>query len=196
MKIFNYYFRIFCKIEFRDISDLSRIIYSYSTGSLKLEPLCAASPSTLLFVDKSKGPRDVYWLDCSEAEPKLTGKKISTDANFIYEICFTPDKMKPLVVAASLSSLYAYNAVNNKLEWNCKVKSFDVTTDGEYILARTENGVHTVSRLDGKHLGCLVRNGDQGLGSIYNVQWCNSTSSLIVAHEVNNEYYISSIQFE
>ena len=167
------------------------------TGSLWPESLCAASPSTLLFVDVSNKPWDVYWLDCSGTDPKLTGKKISTELNHINDICHIPDKNKPLLVATDClsSSLHAYNAVNNKLEWNCELKGEYVTTDGyEYVLVRTGNGIHMLSLLDGKDLGCLMRHGDQGLGVIFDVQWCNTTSLLI--HIVKHDYHISTIRFE
>ena len=70
------YFRYEHQIEFRSLSDLSQIIHSYSTDGLRPEALCAASPSTLLFVDRSKLLGEVHWLDCSGTEPKLTGKKL------------------------------------------------------------------------------------------------------------------------
>ena len=72
----------------------------------------------------------------------------------------------------------------------------NMTTDGyEYVLVQTDNDIRMISLSGGKDLGCLMRDGDQGLGRIYHIRWCNTTSSLIVANEVNDEYHISTIQF-
>ena len=109
MKIFNQYFRFDHEIEFRSLSDLSQIVQSYSTGTLQPTDICAAFPSTLLFVHKSKGPPDVYWLDCNGTEPKLTGKKIRTGLKCTMDICHIPDKQKSLLVVTDylFSSVHA-----------------------------------------------------------------------------------------
>ena len=195
MKIYHY-FRLNDKIEFRSANDLSQFVQSYSTGSLQPTHLCSASPSTLLFVSESKKLSDVYWLDCTGTDPKLTDKKISTGLNYSLDMSYIPDKKKPLLVATSHSSMCAYDTINNKVEWNIEIKGGYVTTDGEYVLMRNDNNIHMFSRSDGKYLGCLIREEDPDLGRIYDVRWCNTTSSLFVVHEVNNECHISSIQFE
>ena len=189
-------FRLSNKIEFRSLHDLRKILYNFSTGSLLPGDLFAASPSTLLFVDKNKLPNKVYWLDCSGTEPKLTGKKINTTLNFIWDTCYIPDEKKPLLVGCKNESVFAFDVVSNKVEWKTQVCGCSVTTDGHNVLTRAGNEIKLLSLSDGKGLGCLIRDGDQDLGELDEVRWCNATSSLVVAHWVINEYYISTIQFE
>ena len=71
-----------------------------------------------------------------------------------------------------------------------------MTTDGEYVLVLTDNDIRMLSRSDGKDVGCLIKDGERGLGRIHHTRWCYTTSSLIVVHEVKNEYHINSIQLE
>ena len=97
---------------------------------------------------KLKGPPDVYWLDCSGTEPKLTGKKLRTGLKSSMDICHIPDKTKPLLVITDylFSSIHVYDSVSNELEWNCEVRARNVTTDGEYVLACTNSDVRMLSR--------------------------------------------------
>ena len=74
-----------------------------------------------------------------------------------------------------------------------------VTTDGRgYVLVGNfyDYYIKMVSLSDGKDLGHLVRKGDKVLGKPSMVQWCNATSSWLVAHKVNDMWHISSIQFQ
>ena len=190
-----HYFSQEHKIEFRSLRDLSQIIHSFSTGSLNSIAMCAASPSTLLFVDRSDLPNHVYWLDCTEDEPKLTGKKISTELDFIWDICYIRDEKKPLLVGGNGENVFAYDVVTNKLKWITLGRGDSVTTDGhEYVLVRTANSIRLLSLSDGKDLGYLIRQGDKGLGYLGQMQ-C-TTSSFVVGHARNEMYHISTIQFE
>ena len=185
------------KLEFRSLSDLRHIVCSFSTGFLKPAALCAAFPSTLLYEDTSKFPSHVYWLDCSGTEPKLNGKKINTTLYCIFDICYIRDEKKPLLVYVNGDKVFAYNVVNNKLEWSTKDPSDSVTTDGHnYVLTCNSKNIKLLSLSDGKDLGYLIRDGDQGLGRPVRVRWCSKTTSFIVVHCLNKKYYISTIQFE
>ena len=126
--------RFLHKIEFRNIKNLSEIIHTFETGSLSPETLCTASPSTLLFVDESKQPHDVYWLDCSSDKPKLMEKKISTALDYAFDICYVPDEVKPLLIVADVGLGNAYNCLNNEMEWSVTMHGNSLTTDGKYLL--------------------------------------------------------------
>ena len=196
--LMNIYFRGARKIEFRSLSDLNQIIHTFSAGSIDPGASCAASASTLLFVDHSKEPSDVYWLDCNEDEPKLTGKKISINLGHVWDMCFVPNERKsPLFVTQYGLSAVAYSTVTNKLEWNSLGGGSCITTDcHNYLMGLEGDRINMISLSDGKKLGYLMRNGDQGLGKLKHVRWCNMTSSLIVVHDVDKEIHISTIQFE
>ena len=187
------------KIEFRALKDLKQVICSFSTGPYKPGALSTTFPSTLLFSDRSKLSHNVYWLDCSGNEPKLDGKYINIILNYVDDICYIPDEKKPLLVATDklLSSVQAYNAVNNNLEWSTQVRGYSITTDGQQLLVcNRDDGIRMLSLSGGESLGHLIRKGDRGLGMPYWVCWSDKISSLIVAHEVNREYHISTIEGE
>ena len=157
-------------IEFRD---LRQRINTFSTGSLKPGAMCAASASTLLFEDDSKIPRDVYWLGCSGTEPRLTGKKVRTEVNYIWDMCYVPDDRRPLLINTDGDNVLAYNTVNNNLDWSSEVRGRSVATDGsKYVLVRSryDNDIKMLSLSDGNDLGCLIREGDQGLGMLSRVR--------------------------
>ena len=194
------YFRQARKIEFRSLTDLSQIIYNFSTGYTDPGALCAESTSTLLVVNQSNGPSDAYWLDCSEDEPTLTGKKITIDFPAkVWDISFLSNERKPLLLAIQYGRLHAYSALTNKLEWKSEVGGNSVTTychDYVMVCAHLRHYICMFSLPDGKKLGYLMRDGDQGLGKLKHVRWCNMTSSLIVVHDVDEEIHISTIQFK
>ena len=194
------YFRGQLRIEFRSLSDLSQITQTYLTGSLKPGVLCTASTSTLLFTHWSNSC-DLYFLDCSGVELKLTGKKISTGIYPVHDVCYVPDEKKPLLVAAGgwSTSSHAYNALSSELQWKNNVAANSVTTDGHNYLvtcAHFGNVINVLSLSDGKDLGCLVKEGDHGLGKPYWVQWSKTSSSLFVANVVDQKIDISTIRLD
>ena len=82
--------------------------------------MCTSTPSTLLYVDESKTPREIHWLDLSGKEPKpAPGRKsIHTELRLIKDMCFIQDGDKQLLVAAGENEgLFAYNANKDRLEW-------------------------------------------------------------------------------
>ena len=119
--------------------------------------------------------------------------------DFVRTINFALDKKKPLLIAIDhvALSLHAHDAVNNKLRWSTKIHGDSITADGQnYVLVRNDNDICMHSLSDGKALGCLIREGDDGLGKPQEIQWCKMSSSLVVVHIVDKEYHITNIQFE
>ena len=193
-------FRLSPKIEFRNIKNLSEKIHTFTTGLLYPETFCTASPSTLLFLDKSKQTRDVYWLDCSSTKPKLM-KKLSIELEHAfagYDMCYVPDEVRPLLIGADLRSGNAFNCLNNEIEWSNWMHGNSLTTDGKYLLvcSHARDEIEMFSLSDGKNLGCLITKGQNGLGKPRHVRWCNATSYLVVAHEIKKKIHISTIKFD
>ena len=185
-------------IEFRSLKNLSQIIHSFSTDSLKPTALCTVYPFTLLFVHCSKLSHDVYWLDCSGDEPKLTGKKINIVLNYLDDICYIPDEKKPLLVAADylLSSVQAYDVITSERNWTTQARGHSITAGGtDYLMVCScDNGIRMLSPSDGKNLGYLKSEEDGELEMPCWMRWIAKTSSFLVAHEVNREYHISTIE--
>ena len=185
------------KIEFRDLKNLGQIKRCFSTGSLEPGVLCAVSPSTLLCVDQSVRPHSVYWMDCSGTAPRFVAKTISTGLEYLFDIYYVPDLMKPWLIASSYGFVNAY--VTNMPEWSTKAQGNSVTTDGRnYVIVQKYYGdsIELYSLSDGKKQGCLAREGDCKLGRFCHVRWCSKTLCLVVAHCVNDKIHVSTIQFE
>ena len=152
------------------------MIHTYYTGSIEPDSLCAASASTLLILDQSKlSSGDIYWLDCSGAEPKLTGKKINIEFRHALDICYLQNEREPLLIASKGRSVVAYNALTNQLKWcNDTVtddprradneKRYSVTTDGcNYVVAHDRYHIKVLSLATGEDLGVLPGQRDHGL---------------------------------
>ena len=74
-------------IEFRS-ENLDQVLKTKSVAPYKAGRLCTISPSNLLFVDESKSPREIRWMDCTK-EPKVLQRVISTNHKDIWEIQFS-----------------------------------------------------------------------------------------------------------
>ena len=103
----------------------------------------------------------------SGAEPKLIGKKIKTGLNFIMDMTYVWDGRRPVLIAANLKSLHAFDVQTNERIWSSDVQANSVTTDGRgYVLVCNfyDYYIKVVSLSHGKDLGHLVRKGDKVLG--------------------------------
>ena len=199
-------------IEFRDVSDLSQILHSYSVAPHKPDRLYAVTPHTLLYADASKRPRDVHWLDLSGSKPKpAAGKRaIHLEQDDIRNMCFVQHGDKQLLIVADRNKLFAYNTNTGKNEWKVsgKLQGVDkgidfsgVTTDacGNLFVCDFKNGnncIHLFRASDGQHLGCLMKD-DEELGHPGIVHWYDKTSSLITACVFKEKWHITviSVQF-
>ena len=189
------HFRNEQKIEFRDVKDFNKVLHSHSVVPHKPGSLATIGASTLIFVDGSKKPYEVYWLDLSESKPKLTAGKhvIHTQLNEVSDISFGQVGDKHLlIVAARQAGLFAYNTETDKLEWKVdgkvsgREKALDahgVTTDehGHLFVADYNNEcIQMFSTSEGQYLGCLIK-GVEIIGVPARVYCSAETSSLLVA---------------
>ena len=192
-------FRSQHKIEFRDCADVSIVLCTYSTLSLPPGPLfrSTTSSSTLLFADLSTELIGVHRLDCSGSKPRLVGRKIDIPLKWKYNMCYASGDGKSLLGVAYPHAVYVYNTQQSRVEWTTDVINCSIDTDGHhYLLICDPYKIRLFSLSDGKDLGSFIKRGDQGLGELDLVRWCNTTSSLIVAHRVGGLIYISKIEFE
>ena len=87
--------------------------------------------------------------------------------------------------------IYARNW-SNQLLWSVEgamggtkeIRCVSVATDGTDHLFVCDEANECIQRFstDGLYMGCLVRQGEHGLGEPRLVRWCKKSSSLIVAH--------------
>ena len=201
------------------------ITCTYSSAPHKPGILCAGTKSTLLYVDESKKPRDVHWLDLSGLKPKpAAGKRvIHTQIFNIYDMCFVEDRDKQLlIVAGGDKGLFAYNTQNDKVEWkvgenlsgNAKhAKAMGVTTDGRGHLFVSDHNNHCIqvfSVSDGKYLGYLILDAEmfhswprRDMILLYDydfrpheILWCEEMSSLICTSRLDGSWHFMVINVE
>ena len=125
-------------------------------------------------------------------------KKISTAFDYAFDICYVPDEVQPLLIVADVGLGNAYNCLNNEMERSVTMHGNSLATDGKYLLvcSYAGDGIEMFSLSDGKNLGYLITEGQNGLGTPRHVRWCNATSSLVVAHEIKKKIHISIIKFD
>ena len=90
-------------LEFYDASDLSRILHTHVVAPHEPVMLCAAKLSSLLYVDWSKMPFEVHWLDLSDTQPKPAAEKsvIHTQHRNITDMCYVQNGDKELLNSAN-----------------------------------------------------------------------------------------------
>ena len=137
---------------------------------------------------------EIHWLDCSTIPPKEISQNniIFPAENTVREMCFVKEesnrKRLIIVTAGSTEGIYAYNVDTKSLEWKKEVKGMKqagIVSDGHghlFICDWDNKCIHMLSVSDGYYLGCLIKRGEQGLGSPTWGVWSAVTSSLIVAH--------------
>ena len=207
---YSIHFRVEHKIEFRDVDDFNKILYSHSVASHTPTTLETIASSTLLYVDGSKAPFKVYRLDLSESKPKLAPEKqvIPTQQTFVEDMCFVHYGDKQLqVVAARGAGLFAYNAETNKLEWkvNGKVTGMEeavdvrgITTDGRghlFVADYKNECIYMFSTSEGQYLGRLMK-GVETYGNPGRVYWSPETSTLVAACLLQDKWHLQLITIQ
>ena len=141
--------------------------------------LCAVSPSILVYVDISKIPRQLHWLDCSEPEPKLLGINANTNLSRVKDMCTAKLENETFLIVLSSDAkelIHAYHSTTGQLKWSVQKKipsgtfnSYGVAGDGNsrlFVVDDTNKCIQMFSALDGQYLECFMKKGDQGLRDV------------------------------
>ena len=195
------------KIDFLDVKDPNKVLYSHSVEPHQPGVLCSASATTLLYEDQSKTPREIRWLDCSFSRPKPAhGPNITyTQQNNIWDMCLvTHDNKEVLVTSRGQRGIKAYNVSTDEIEWKKKyglresgLDLSGVTTDGRgHLFACDLNHacVQIFSVSNGKYLGRLPNFG-RVLCNPVMIRWRHDNSSLLVVHKKRNQYYLTVLNY-
>ena len=121
-------------------------------------------------------------------------------------MCFVNEQNKNLLIVASveMNGIEAYNTDSGSLEWKAEIRGMQkcgVASDSHghiFVCGETQanNYIHMFSASDGKHQGCLIGEGEQGLGVPLWVVWSEPTSSLIVTHGKGDKRFFSVIYIQ
>ena len=191
-------------MEFRNRENMAEIFLTYSVAPYQPGILCAVSTEKLVYADKNS--RQLHWLDCSEPEPKLLGITANTNLSDVQDMCIAESENETLLIVISHDRdelIHAFNSTTGQLKWTVQKKipsgtftSYGVAGDGYgrlFVADDTNKCIQMFSALDGQYLGCFMNKGDQGFGNVRRLRWCETTSSLVVAHHDGWKYFISDI---
>ena len=168
-------FRHEMKINFHDSNDIKNVVFSYRVAPEKPSAMCTQSANSILYVDESKFPSELRWMDCRKQCPKPGSYVTHSEQNSIWDICSLHHKGKQLVVSTrGVNIVYAYNTVADKCEWTLKenlgktekVTAQSVTTDGFghlYVTDFLKSAIKKISA-NGIPLETVIRTGRTRFG--------------------------------
>ena len=188
------------------------MVATHAVDTGKPGVLCSAGVSTLLYVDTSKSPQEVCWLDCSTLPPKPAADKqpihLPADAQVKGICCVNSGGKLYVVCAPNTGGIFAYNTALNRIEWEFKeipatIKSSNnislnvrgITTDGRgfIFVSDYDNKNVLILTADGVYMGTVLDLNDVG-GQPGTLCWCESLSSLVVAFEKDKKWAIASVK--
>ena len=104
--------------------------------------------------------------------------------------------------------MQAVNLCSHEVEWQIERddrgkasirQPHDLTTDGQGHLFVNDSNDKSVNlfSFDGKYISCVLQKGEQRLGEIYSVRWCETLNGLLVIHSKGNanNYVLSFVKF-
>ena len=197
-----------CVIEFRDQNDLNKILHTHSVAQKHSGILYQVSPSVLLYICGTAVKPEIHWLDCSTIPPKEDCQKniIVLAENMFRNMCFVEEEInrKCLLIVAPRGpqGIHAYNMETNSLQWKKEIEGMaraGVAPDGHghLFVCDGDNGcIHMLSVSDGHYMGCLIKQGDQGLGVPLWSVWSDEMSSLIITYREGNKLLISVVKVQ
>ena len=183
-------------IEYRDTWKLDKVHSWMPVSPYQVGRLCTPSFGGLLFVDHSWKPNQIKWINPGSMSNLVTPRQPYP----VYSITHTNFEDKDFVIIthgnpyAPRGGIYAYNTKTNNLEWSVEgrlpgmnkvIKAQGLTTDDQgHLFVCDENNkcVQMFNVADGRYLGTVIKEGEQGLGQPCVITWCSRMSSLVVIH--------------
>ena len=166
--------------------------------------LCPSPPNGLLYLDKSCEPNNIGWVT-----PTSSGLLLTTQTNFAYLMCLVTFEDKELLVITcgqprlTKGGVQVYNLKTKQLEWRVEgrltgmkkfLKAEGLTTNDQghlFVCDDNNKCVQMLNVADGRYLGTLIKNGEQGLGEPARIRWCSKISSFVIIHLKNDKWWIS-----
>ena len=167
----------------------SHSVYPHDPDHMSAYTACNA----LLYVDKSKYPRRVRWLDCSDTPlyPSSGRNKTRTQQGNIQDLCYVNSKGKHILVTfEDFDTILAYDLEYDELEWSIsgslsgmrqKPSLCSITTDWDDHLFACDcnNKCIQMFSTEGKYMGAAVlKEREQGLGKPWWIRWSQELSCL------------------
>ena len=186
------------------MENLDRVLYTFSVDPDQPHVLClvmvttsiafhTSSPLHFLYHNVQKKPHTVQRVNCGTKPPTLW-----FEINIAYDdqgkascICISRDL---LVITRGREGVFCYTLVKGNMMWKVSGKLPEVEWDidargvtaddhGHLFVCDKENScVHELFAGDGKHLGVVMREGQEGVGKLYNTAFHQGSASMVVAH--------------
>ena len=199
----------FKRLEFRDPNNLETIIYTHSAAPHKPYELCAAPPSMLFYVDNQHtNMSNIHRLDCSGATPTLC-QSIGPYDHSIYFISCMKYINENLLAITVEKGLRTFQIDTGSVKWekkdiqlpgqneNCKLSYMAADRKGHLFVKDLNNKcIQMFSASDGQYLGCLIKEGEQGLGELRQICFNASQSQLFVSHRKDGKMFIAGFNVQ
>ena len=192
------------QIEYRNVNSLEKTAIRATTSMDVHSTLAMCPVNHLTLLVGSLGT--FFSLDHRYKPPKRTFSPIYHQYG-MQNICCMKDGSEILVfIAGDRDGVFAYCLKSGALMWHAKdvpgrdntddLYATDVATDGRSKIFVCDDGngcVHVFSP-DGAYAGDLIRRGERGLGSPFNISWSDKNKSLLVAHKKDGLVHVSSLK--
>ena len=164
--------------------------------------MCTIPPSTLSFEDASR-PRKVHLLDCSnETESKVQQNVIKTDVDTIWDMCSIEHFDEGLAIVLTTGGKEVTRLNNAYVRWTIagtlpgrqtpfRPHKVAVDKQGHLFVNDSEQYIQMFSVSDSQYLGCLLQEGEQGLGRPWLIRLLEVKSQLVVIHKKHENNFIA-----
>ena len=186
------------------MDDLKQVVHRLDVSPHEPSRMCTvtSSPSQLLYCDDETDK--IHRVDCSTAPftPQGDIPMVYDGEKYVLDMCTSRDLQ---LIASFYEGVFAYTLPGGELKWRVsgklpemmkKIEAKRLTADDQGHLFVCDQGndcVHALSARDGSHLGVVVREGEEGVRTPYNVTWHQESKSLVVAHQKDNTYWHLSV---
>ena len=197
-------------IHFYDVDELEEVVHSFSVAPHRPGRLCTFLSSTLLYEDHSQTPHVLKSLDCStvpiESATDTEFTNLELECSMHDMCCLGAEEKDYFISTNGYKGVFTYTDDSDQLDWNVKgrltgmkkdVSLWGVTSDGHghLLLCDTENRcIQMLSLIDGRYMGDVLREGEQGLGQPWRIHWCTKTAICYIVHKKGQDWCISMVE--
>ena len=180
-------------MEFRNLNNLQRVIYTHQVSPHEADALSVMPPSTVFFADNQLNkPSQVHRLDCSGSTPTVC-QSYGPYNQYITSLSCLKHLNENLLIIAAPQGLQAFKLDTSEVTWRKDVihevrqreiyDSYMIVADtkGRLFVNDVSNKcIQMFSVSDGQYLGCLIKEGEYGLGELGKMCFSESNSKLAV----------------
>ena len=193
------------RIDFHDAKQLAQIVQSYSVAPHRPFVLCSSNElkARLFYAVGFKMGlklRAVEQLDCHVSPPVPVHENEIAVWFFPTDVCTTQLNGEELLVTTSSEGVLIIGRKTKQVDFKNTIKSRSITADRKgnvFVIDHSDECIHRFNlNAQFRYVGILLKGGDDVLGKPVMIRWCNSVSSLVVAHVINETIYISMVHVD